>query len=82
MNIAIFQSHDKLNNSKHVVAAVIRTLDGFITYRDDPGPIAFFLDTSSFSFLFKISFYIAQTVIGDSFVVRFPFHLPLALSLT
>lgn len=49
----------------------MRTLDGFIAHRDSPGPIAFFLDTSSFSFLFKISFYIAQTIIGDTFVVRF-----------
>lgn len=55
---------------KHVIVATVRTYDGFITYREDLGPIAYFLKTASFTYLFKTSLYIAQTNIGDAFMVH------------
>ena len=55
---------------KHVIAATVRTYDGFIPHRIDPGPSAFFLRTANFTYLFKTSFYIAQTSIGDAFMVH------------
>ena len=54
---------------QHVIVATVRTYDGFISHRIDPGPAPYFLIRANFAFLFKTSLYIAQTSIGDAFMV-------------
>lgn len=56
---------------QHIGVNYTRIIKAFIIHRDEPGgPAAFFNELSEFTQIFGSTLYIAQTVIGDSVVVR------------
>ena len=56
---------------KHLTVDGYRNVRAFVTYRDAPGgPIAYFTSISSASNLLRSSFYILQTLLADSCMVK------------
>ena len=56
---------------QHIAINFTRIIKAFITFRDAPGgPAAFFHQLSEFTQIFGSAVYVAQTLIGDSVVVR------------
>ena len=63
--------HLTLDCVKHLIVDAYRSVRAFITYRDAPGgPIAYFTSISSASNLLRSSFYILQTLLADSCMVK------------
>ena len=68
-----------LFHKKHIGVNFARIFHAFITYRDEPGgPAAYFYHLSSFTNVFGSAIYIAQTLVGDGFVVSWFFHVHLS----
>lgn len=63
---------DPIDFLEHIGVNYTRIIQAFIVHRNEPGgPAAFFNELSNFTQIFGSTLYIAQTVIGDSVVVRF-----------
>ena len=63
--------HLTLDCVKHLIVDAYRSVRAFITYRDAPGgSIAYFTSISSASNLLRSSFYILQTLLADSCMVK------------
>jgi len=52
----------------HIVVAFMHAIEGFTTFKDVPGTDVYLLETKRPIYLLKITLYIVQTFIGDSFV--------------
>ncbi len=60
-----------LRPAQHIAINYTRIIKAFIIYRNAPGgPAAFFNQLSEFTQIFGSTVYVAQTLIGDSVVVR------------
>lgn len=61
---------------QHLILDIIRTMQGLILYRDNPGgPVAFFSDVSQWTFVSKNYVYTFQSLLGDGVIVSFVFSL-------
>ena len=70
-DILIAHSHRLAFCMQHIAINFTRIIKAFITFRDAPGgPAAFFHQLSEFTQIFGSAVYVAQTLIGDSVVVR------------
>ena len=66
-----FSSCADIVTFQHIGINYTRIIKAFIIFRNEPGgPAAFFNQLSEFTQIFGSTIYIAQTLIGDSVVVR------------
>lgn len=66
-----------LRSAQHIGINYTRIIKAFIIYRNAPGgPAAFFNQLSEFTQIFGSTVYVAQTLIGDSVVVRLNYSTP------
>jgi len=56
-------------STMHMAIDFKRIEEGFITFRDSIGPIAYFSQPSQFTFVFKNAVYTAQTLTGDGILI-------------
>ena len=62
---------------QHIGVNYTRVIRAFIKFRNEPGgPAAYFNELSEFTQIFGSTIYIAQTIVGDSVVVRIPVRFP------
>jgi len=65
-----------LSQHQHVGVNFSRIIKAFIIYSDEPGgPGAYFNQLSNFTNIFGSAIYMAQTILGDGFVVSCVTHL-------
>lgn len=58
---------------QHIGVNFTRIIKAFIIFKDQPGgPAAYFNQLSNFTNIFGSTIYVAQTLVGDAFVVRTP----------
>lgn len=68
---ALILPNSCLRSAQHIGINYTRIIKAFIIYRNAPGgPAAFFNQLSEFTQIFGSTVYVAQTLIGDSVVVR------------